>query len=89
MTRTEYMVMVAEQLNAEDCKALFGLDRDAMLDGSADWNFAIDCAYNDYLDGDDCYDDDEDDYADIMPCDLSGYCVGTSCSRYFQCQGHA
>lgn len=28
-----------------------------------------------------------DDLLSNMPCDNSGYCSGTSCSRYFECQG--
>lgn len=28
----------------------------------------------------------EEDYASNMPCDFSGYCAGTSCPRYFECQ---
>lgn len=28
----------------------------------------------------------EEDYVSNMPCDFSGYCAGTSCPRYFECQ---
>lgn len=35
------------------------------------------------------YDDfeDVDDIGEMYPCDLSGTCSGTSCSRYFKCKG--
>lgn len=30
--------------------------------------------------------DEEDDYASNMPCDNTGFCAGSSCSRFYQCQ---
>lgn len=29
----------------------------------------------------------EDEYASNMPCDNSGYCAGTSCPNFWNCQG--
>lgn len=29
----------------------------------------------------------EDDYSSNMPCDNTGFCAGSSCSQYYQCQG--
>lgn len=34
------------------------------------------------------YDEIFSGYADNMPCDTSGFCVGTSCSNYFKCNGN-
>lgn len=31
--------------------------------------------------------DDFDDVGEMYPCDYSGFCGGTPCSRFFQCKG--
>lgn len=34
-----------------------------------------------------CYEEEDDDYADMAPCDYSGVCGGSSCSCYAKCHG--
>lgn len=92
MERIDYMKMCAECLNEDECRRLFDRDRDEMAEGTAVWNQSLEIAYNEYCDNED---DDEDGfdyeiaegYAENMPCDTYGICVGVSCLRYFQCNG--
>lgn len=40
-----------------------------------------------YYDEDECTSNEDEDYASNAPCDLTGFCAGTSCSRYWECNG--
>ena len=96
MERTEYMVMVGECLDEDECMRLFERSKDELKEGTAVWNQSLEIAYNEY-----CYneeaDEDEDDgfdyeiaegYASNMPCDNSGYCDPMHCPQFHECQGY-
>ena len=98
-TRIDYMIMCAECLDDEDCKRLFNLDRDEMLDGTATWNQAIEYAYSEYvsneefeneLDEDEISimgdNDIEDGFSQNMPSDTTGLC-SPNCPRIYSCPG--
>lgn len=36
-------------------------------------------------DGDEGWEEPDDEYLSNAPCDNAGFCVGTGCSRYFEC----
>ena len=51
MTRIDFMNELAYNFDEFSCQMYFGVSRDALEDGTATWNQALEYAYNEYLDG--------------------------------------
>lgn len=89
MERTEYMIMIGECLNEDECMRLFERSKDELKEGIAVWNQCLEIAYNEYCDNEDENEDYFDNeivegFADNMPCDNTGYC-DPHCPHFHEC----
>lgn len=51
MTRIDFMSDLAYNFDEFSCQMYFGVSRDDLDNGTAKWNQALECAYQEYLDG--------------------------------------
>lgn len=82
----EYIVDMDKKEDVEDEMLL------ALTDGMRKWEYKLSYGLKYILKLEDKEEDDwesdwEQDFLSNAPCDNSGYCAGTNCPRYFECQG--
>jgi hypothetical protein len=86
MTGQEFAECIAEVFTEEECENLFAVSRESLADFSVKWNESLEYYYNETISEEETEDEIRVGYEDNCPCDTTGFCGGTSCPRFFQCQ---